>query len=78
LFCRYFSVAKDGTVRTKEEFDREAKDVYHLNVLANDMGDPPQTNIISLAVQIDDANDNTPFFVRYIHPLLCRVNASPS
>ncbi|KAL8568665.1 hypothetical protein ACOMHN_056205 [Nucella lapillus] len=62
---RFFSVEKNsGIVRTKVLFDRESRDLYHLSVLANDLGDPPNTNILSLTVQITDVNDNTPRFVR--------------
>ena len=45
-------------------FDRETKSLYHLSVLANDKGKPPQTNILDVTVEITDENDNPPVFVR--------------
>ncbi|KAL8608335.1 hypothetical protein ACOMHN_042202 [Nucella lapillus] len=61
---RFFSLAKTGEVKSKSTFDRESKDFYHLSVLANDLGDPPNTNILTVTVQIMDDNDNTPRFER--------------
>lgn len=64
---RFFAVEKTGLVRTRLQFDREAREYYHLSVLANDLGDPPNTNILSVTVEITDENDNTPRFVRPNH-----------
>ncbi|XP_076449510.1 protocadherin-9-like [Babylonia areolata] len=61
---RFFTIEKSGVVRSKVMFDREGRDVYHLSVLANDLGTPPNTNILSVTVQVTDVNDNTPMFVR--------------
>ena len=61
---RFFTLEKTGILRTNIMFDRELRDTYHLSVLANDFGHPPNTNILSVTVEITDENDNTPRFLR--------------
>lgn len=53
-----------GWLYLKESLDRETKDQYKLIVGATDNGTPSQNASVRVIVDVLDANDNDPVFVR--------------
>ncbi|XP_052828994.1 protocadherin beta-15 isoform X1 [Octopus bimaculoides] len=64
------SVSKrvDGTDKLKiileKKIDREVKDKYMLQILANDGGYPPKQCILDVEISVIDVNDNPPIFAQ--------------
>ena len=52
--------SKTGIVRTKVNLDREEQGVYHMLVRVVDMGVPPQSSTVSVAIYVADKNDHHP------------------
>ncbi|XP_036365281.1 cadherin-23-like [Octopus sinensis] len=67
------SVRKTITGRAKigiilgEKLDREIKDSYNLEVIANDGGQPSKEGILHVHIKIIDVNDNSPIFSKHIY-----------
>lgn len=51
-------------ITTKSMFDRERQSEYHLNMVCQDHGMPPQTATKRISVSVVDSNDNGPVFWR--------------
>ncbi len=51
------------SLMTKERLDREAFDVYSLEIGVRDAGEPAQTTLHRLTIRVRDENDNGPVFV---------------
>ncbi|NWR69368.1 CELR3 protein, partial [Centropus unirufus] len=51
-----------GLILLEKEFDREKQNFYNLTVTASDQGQPARSTALSLAVIVDDVNDNPPVF----------------
>ncbi|XP_021353850.1 protein dachsous-like, partial [Mizuhopecten yessoensis] len=50
------------TVDLNAKFDRESQDQYNLTIIAADIGTPPRTVTVTLAIRITDINDESPEF----------------
>eukprot|EP00106_Octopus_bimaculoides_P005160 XP_014772602.1 PREDICTED: protocadherin gamma-A4-like [Octopus bimaculoides] len=67
------SVRKTITGRAKigivlgDKLDREIKDTYNLEVIANDGGKPSKNGILHVHIKIIDVNDNSPVFSQHIY-----------
>lgn len=53
-----------GWIYLRGTLDREARDRYDLTVLASDNGTPSATATAKITVNVMDANDNDPMFLR--------------
>lgn len=53
-----------GWLYLRGNLDRETKDQYDLVVAASDNGTPSETTTTKVSVEVLDANDNDPVFVR--------------
>ncbi len=49
-------------INTTGPLDRETVSLYHLNLIAEDGGDPPNRAFASLLIIVQDINDNPPVF----------------
>jgi hypothetical protein len=58
-----FDITDDGEILINEPLDREHIAIYHLTVIATDMGAEPRTSTASLTIRITDINDNAPYFI---------------
>ncbi|KAI1733203.1 cadherin domain-containing protein [Ditylenchus destructor] len=58
-----------GVLKTKAELDREARDSYRFQIMAEDRGDPPLQTIMNVLVSVKDVNDNTPQFEQPVYNL---------
>ncbi|XP_042680487.1 protocadherin Fat 4-like isoform X1 [Centrocercus urophasianus] len=56
-----------GLILLKKELDRETQDIYNLEVIASDQGQPRLSTVLSVTVVIDDVNDNPPVFSSSIY-----------
>ena len=57
---RTFRVSPHGLVTTAREFDRERQDAYQIEVTAKDFGNPPNSQILRIRINILDDNDHDP------------------
>eukprot|EP00118_Oscarella_pearsei_P008850 m.47602 g.47602 ORF g.47602 m.47602 type:complete len:5714 (+) comp33810_c0_seq1:99-17240(+) len=65
-----FTVIQSGhvfTLRTARQLDREAKDEYHLVIVAADRGVPSLTARELVTIHVSDVNDNSPVFAQSQH-----------
>ncbi|KAJ8922560.1 hypothetical protein NQ315_007590 [Exocentrus adspersus] len=53
-----------GWLYLRGNLDRETKDRYHLVVAASDNGTPSETTTTQVTIEVLDANDNDPIFVK--------------
>lgn len=64
----YFSIGtNDGVLRVLRVFDREnppPESTLQIEVVAADLGSPALSSSVIVLVEITDANDNTPVFVK--------------
>lgn len=69
-----FTVSRTtGVLLTTRELDREHTDSYQLEVRAIDSSGVPQvTSLISITVEVEDVNDEAPFFAE--DPVLATVS----
>nr|XP_002121500.1 protocadherin-11 X-linked [Ciona intestinalis] len=51
-------------IKTKKELDRETQPSYNLEIDAWDFGNPSLTNSTTIAIELEDVNDNPPKFRR--------------
>ena len=51
-----------GDVFVSGSLDREVKDIYHIEVMVEDLGIPPLNTTSLLRIKVKDANDNFPIF----------------
>ena len=56
------SAAASITIADANALDYETTESYSLQVVATDANTPPETNILTLTVNVGDANDNAPIF----------------
>ncbi|CAE1240267.1 PCDHD2 [Acanthosepion pharaonis] len=49
-------------IRLEERLDREVKDSYIIQVIAEDRGSPPKQSILDVHIIVKDENDNSPTF----------------
>ncbi|CAE1310930.1 PCDHGA [Acanthosepion pharaonis] len=57
-----FKITSDGLISTIMSLDHEFKDIYKFKVLVKDNGSPPLDNTVNVIVEIEDKNDNAPYF----------------
>ncbi|XP_014772752.1 protocadherin gamma-B7 [Octopus bimaculoides] len=50
-------------ITVKEKLDRETIDTYHVEVVAEDGGRPPNLSYLQVQITVTDENDNTPIFL---------------
>jgi hypothetical protein len=62
LFCLTISILFDFQIFNRDEPDREK--LVHVTVKASDNGRPQLEDVCTLAVKINDQNDNSPVFDR--------------
>ena len=74
----YFSLeplfAQEFKVVSTVDFDRELKNEYHINVVCQDMGNPPMTSSIHIPVTVVDVNDHVPEFGKQVYPAVIPEN----
>lgn len=55
---------QSGTIRISNILDREAQEVYHIDVMARDGAhENPLSSVVTVTVQLEDVNDNAPVFL---------------
>ena len=57
-----FLITKDGFISTSKLLDHELEDVYKFEVLVKDNGIPSLNNTVDVIVEVEDENDNSPYF----------------
>ena len=57
-----FLITKDGFISTSELLDHELEDVYKFEILVKDNGIPSLNNTVDVIVEVEDENDNSPYF----------------
>ena len=57
-----FKITSDGLISTIMSLDHEFKDIYKFKVLVKDNGSPSLDNTVNVIVEIEDKNDNAPYF----------------
>ncbi|KAI1238644.1 hypothetical protein IHE44_0013382 [Lamprotornis superbus] len=62
-----FTLSESGELRLERSLDREAKEHYLLLVTAADAGSPALTGTGTIAVTVDDVNDNVPTFALHMY-----------
>ena len=63
--AEYFTIhPKIGTVRAAYVFDYESIQRFEFQIVARDNGDPPKSVVTTLEVNVLDANDESPRFLR--------------
>ena len=69
-----------GNIRNKRQFDRETTPVYNLIVTVSDKGQPPQSSIVNVDFNVNDANDEPPGFsqAKYAVSILENTDPNPS
>ncbi|XP_064481266.1 protein dachsous-like [Ornithodoros turicata] len=65
---------KSGTIVLRRALDYETHQRYELMLVASDSGSPPLSSNMTLAVEVQDVNDNLPVFERPVY----RVNVLES
>lgn len=60
-----FKIYKSGVISNKIMLDREMQSFYPIQIEAYDFGEPSLTKTAYLYIQVEDENDNKPYF---IHP----------
>lgn len=74
------SVSKnvDGTsklgITLEERLNREVKDCYNVQVIAEDGGSPPKQSILDVHISVTDVNDNSPAFSRNVYNVSIRYD----
>lgn len=71
-----FSVTDSGDILVFGVIDRELKDVYRLNLLAFDNGNPVQSASTQLGINVLDENDNIAVFTEPRYSAVVRANIS--
>ena len=65
LTSEYFYVNQTtGEVTSLDSFDREAMDIYELNMIAYDSGIPQMKMAATVRIEILDENDHNPYFLQ--------------
>ena len=62
-FCIILLCLPSGELTIAKPLDHESRSSYMLSIQASDHGNPKQTTLTSIALQILDVNDNAPKFV---------------
>ena len=57
-----FKITSEGLISTIMSLDHEFKDIYKFKVLVKDNGSPSLDNTVNVIVEIEDKNDNAPYF----------------
>ena len=63
-----------GEVFTVGSIDREERDLYQLDIIATDSGQPPMSSQVSLTIVVLDVNDNEPVFESDIYDFMVFEN----
>ena len=61
-------------VVTSDYLDREETDLYDLNFICSDLGDPPLTSTAQILVTVLDENDNPPVFSQDTYTAILKEN----
>ncbi|BFZ03616.1 hypothetical protein BsWGS_06655 [Bradybaena similaris] len=71
----YFTVARiNGTLQSARELDRETKEVYEIQVRAEDNGQPASlSTALTMRVRLLDINDNEPSYINVKMPQVLHV-----
>ena len=62
-FSSHFNISSTGEVTVAVLIDRESIEMYDLEVIAEDQGNPRRRSTATLKIKVRDLNDNTPDFV---------------
>ncbi|KAK2166139.1 hypothetical protein LSH36_41g01019 [Paralvinella palmiformis] len=74
----WFSIDKaSGVVKTKVSLDREVKVSHQLCIIARDRGDPPNSAVTTLTVDVLDTNDEAPKFSQDTYVFRVYENEDP-
>lgn len=66
-----------GEVFTVGSIDREETDLYQLDIIATDSGQPPMTSQVPLTIVVLDVNDNEPVFESDVYDFMVFENEAP-
>ena len=66
-----------GNIRNKKQFDRETVPYYDLIISVSDKGNPPQSSLVSVTFNVNDANDETPIFDQTLYTVSIPENTGP-
>ncbi|XP_013415882.1 LOW QUALITY PROTEIN: cadherin-related tumor suppressor-like, partial [Lingula anatina] len=58
----FFKIFPDGVLYIAQELDREAQEIYHLTIKAEDRGTPSRSSFVNVTIHVRDDNDNPPQF----------------
>ena len=58
-----FDIFEDGRIHTNRELDRETVPKYEFEVGVRDHGIPPLNSSVKVTVNVQDVNDETPYFI---------------
>ena len=62
---------------TRGQFDSEEREQYHVRVSCSDNGQPSQMTTKTVIVNVQDENDNSPFFLRDVYYVNVREGNAP-
>lgn len=69
-----FTINGDGELRLGKTLDRESKDLYYINILAETDSSPPLTAVNEIELRILDVNDVIPSFESNLYSLAVAEN----
>lgn len=69
-----FTVNSDGELKLGKTLDREFKDLYYINILAESDSSPPLTAVTEIELRILDVNDVIPTFESNLYSLAVAEN----
>ena len=58
---------KTGVITSIPPIDKEAQDIYNLEVVAHDLGEPQQSSTVTVTVEILDIGDEAPQFTQSLY-----------
>ena len=58
-----FQISNNGFISTVSSLDYESKEIYRFQVLVKDNGIPSLNNTANVVVEVEDENDNAPYFI---------------
>lgn len=69
-----FTINDDGELKLGKTLDRESKDLYYINILAETDSSPPLTAVAEIELRILDVNDVIPSFESNLYSLAVAEN----
>lgn len=69
-----FTISQDGELKLGKTLDREAKDLFYINILAETESSPPLTAVTEIELRILDVNDVIPSFESNLYSLAVAEN----